>query len=275
MTRTKGGAPAENGSYHRPRTAAVHLRGDRKHPKQPVARTSKQVQGCSPLMSKQDGKDEKMHKIHALGRYPLLLLGKRNVSGSFTTDVITDTYFSSPEEKLSIKTIKNIFSTLLKVKYSGRDNEFESNQSMSPSEEDRGVSNEEEGDAPSTSTDGEDVVTLTLTPVDLSQEPSQICQPPIKKKILEISRENSSAAVQASASAASVHHLPVSKSFNENSSAAVQASASAASVHHLPVSKSNKFRYKIKGEKRDKAGSLALAGVLTCEVFAGPSCLFA
>ncbi|XP_048051418.1 uncharacterized protein LOC125271382 [Megalobrama amblycephala] len=120
-----------------------------------------------------------IHKMHALGRYLLLLLGKRNASGNFSTDVIvTDNSIVSPEE-VSIETIKNIFTSLLKVKYSAQDSgdalDETCIQSMS--------SSEEKGDDPSGST-GEEVVTLVLTPVELSCEPSH------KKRILEKTKAN-------------------------------------------------------------------------------------
>ncbi|XP_051769384.1 uncharacterized protein LOC127523010 isoform X3 [Ctenopharyngodon idella] len=167
-----------------------------------------------------------IHKMHALGRYPLLLLGKRNVFGTFSTDVITANSFLSPEE-VSIDTIKNIFTSLLKVKYSAQDSGVETCiQSMSSSEEDRGASNK--GDDLSGST-GEDVVTLFLTPVDLSCEPSH------KKRILEKSKGPEDS-VQASASAPNALHLPISKLITGPEDS-VQASASASNALHLPISK--------------------------------------
>jgi len=67
-----------------------------------------------------------MHKFQALGTYPLLLLGKRNASGCFTTEIITNHSFSSPQEKLSIDTITNIFSSVLKGNSTATDFPFNS-----------------------------------------------------------------------------------------------------------------------------------------------------
>ncbi|XDV25764.1 hypothetical protein PO909_029624 [Leuciscus waleckii] len=131
-----------------------------------------------------------MHKFQALGTYPLLLLGKRNLSGCYSTEIITNHSFSSPQEKMSIDTITNIYSSVLKVKYSALDT-GESNPSMSSSGEDSGdINTGVEVDGPSDSPAGEDVVTLILTPVDLPSEPSYTFQPPIKKRILEKSKSN-------------------------------------------------------------------------------------
>nr|XP_055045131.1 uncharacterized protein LOC129431316 isoform X2 [Misgurnus anguillicaudatus] len=218
-----------------------------------------------------------MHKMQALGRYPVLLLGKRNMSGSFTTDVITDSSFSSPEEKLSIETIKNIFSSLLKVKYSAQDSEVESSQSMFSSEEDCVVSAGvdttafHKEDNPRASIDEENVVTLILTPVDLSEEPSLTFQPPIKKRILEKTKVSALASppkstrltnppfpylenviapppkMPAQGTSACDPVTYITHFTAEDSSADVHTSSAAANVPHLPVTKS------LKGPKNNSA----------------------
>ncbi|XP_067300893.1 uncharacterized protein [Pseudorasbora parva] len=161
-----------------------------------------------------------MHKFHAMGKYPLLLLGKRDVSGCFTADVITPYSFLSPQEKVSIDTMTNIFSSVLKVKYSAMDSEI--NATVVP-----------EGEGPSESTGVEDLFTLILTPVDLNpsqpkSQSSNTLEPPIKKRILEMSKdkEDSSAAVlshsRASVTAATAQEsVPKSIQDQEDSSAAV------------------------------------------------------
>ncbi|XP_056602656.1 uncharacterized protein LOC130419743 isoform X1 [Triplophysa dalaica] len=196
-----------------------------------------------------------IHKLHAVGKFPFLLLGKRNASGSFTVDVVTAHSFSTIQEQNTLDTLKNIFSSLLKVKYSaqrdlaieedplqggepsngtgGKDTTISpegvdvndltrENSTMTPegddlSEEDTTITALEddltgedstitphrdnlsdltckdstitpEGTDLKSVTEG-DVVTLILTPVeissDISSDPTSALQPPIKKRILQ------------------------------------------------------------------------------------------
>jgi len=77
------------------------------------------------------------------------------------------------------------------VKYSALETEVENNPCMSSSGEDTGDFNTQvEGDGPSDSPSREEVVTLILTPVDLSSESSYTFLPAIKKRILEKSKSN-------------------------------------------------------------------------------------